>query len=266
MSDLSAPTPGLVVLDGPLRGVSFAVPLGHSEIGRQVQNGLRLEDGRVSRRHAGVDRVGHQVVLTDLRSINGTWVNGSRLTGGVELREGDLVQVGRVSLRFGVVPAGAVPTGAEHRAVEHQAVEHQAVEHQAVEHQAPQSAGTEHRAMEPPPAGGLDRVLMVVGFGVAMVGFGLWMYFIFGTFAGDPRGITNPFARDLVPGLSLPAVGLAVFVAGGILTGVGASMSRTPWTRDAQPTIPVRRSPRRGPRRMPVGYRPRRRVPTTGAG
>ena len=48
----SAPNPQLVVETGRLRGVSFEVPPGRSEIGRQAGVAILLDDHDVSRRHA----------------------------------------------------------------------------------------------------------------------------------------------------------------------------------------------------------------------
>ena len=47
----SAPNPQLVVETGRLRGASFEVPPGRSEIGRQAGVAILLDDRDVSRRH-----------------------------------------------------------------------------------------------------------------------------------------------------------------------------------------------------------------------
>jgi pSer/pThr/pTyr-binding forkhead associated (FHA) protein len=61
----SAPNPRLVVETGRLRGASFEVPPGRSEIGRQAGVAILLDDRDVSRRHAVLERTGGRVVLTD---------------------------------------------------------------------------------------------------------------------------------------------------------------------------------------------------------
>jgi pSer/pThr/pTyr-binding forkhead associated (FHA) protein len=97
--------PQLVVVDGRMRGASFDVPPERSEIGRQAGVAILLDDQDVSRRHAVLERAGGRVVLTDPGSTNGTWVNRRRLRAGdpgdrVELRDGDEVRLGSVTLRF----------------------------------------------------------------------------------------------------------------------------------------------------------------------
>jgi pSer/pThr/pTyr-binding forkhead associated (FHA) protein len=99
MSSGPAPTPQLVVVNGRMRGAGFDIPPGRSEIGRQAGVAILLDDQDVSRRHAVLDRTGGRVVLADLGSTNGTWVNQRRLhpddrRDGVELRDGDEVRFG----------------------------------------------------------------------------------------------------------------------------------------------------------------------------
>jgi pSer/pThr/pTyr-binding forkhead associated (FHA) protein len=71
MSVRSALTPRLVVLTGPMRGTSFDIPSGRSQIGRQPGVDIRLDDESVSRRHAVLERQDERVVLADLGSTNG---------------------------------------------------------------------------------------------------------------------------------------------------------------------------------------------------
>ena len=61
-------------------------------IGRTKANGLVLESDRVSRQHAKFDRDGNGLIVVDLGSANGTYVNGVRITEGSPLRSGDKLQ------------------------------------------------------------------------------------------------------------------------------------------------------------------------------
>jgi signal transduction histidine kinase len=66
-------------------------------IGRSPEADVRLDDPLVSGEHARVEREGDRVVLRDLGSRNGTWVNGARV-GEAELRAGDHLTIGSVGL------------------------------------------------------------------------------------------------------------------------------------------------------------------------
>jgi hypothetical protein len=75
-------------------------------IGRREDNVVHLPDRNVSRRHARLLRKNGSVLLEDLRSANGTRVNGVRITEPVSLANGDLVSIGDygVALRPDEVP------------------------------------------------------------------------------------------------------------------------------------------------------------------
>src|SRR6185503_1968789 len=69
----------LTVVDGPDKSVRVDVDGTHASrilIGQSPACEVRLTDPMVSRRHAALDRDAHGVLLTDLRSTNGTFVNG----------------------------------------------------------------------------------------------------------------------------------------------------------------------------------------------
>ena len=95
--------PWLVALDGELRGRRF--PLGaQCLIGRGYHNHVVLDDARASRQHARISPDGPSWVLHDLKSANGTFVNGARIERH-ELRPNDLLRVGGVQFRFEGDPA-----------------------------------------------------------------------------------------------------------------------------------------------------------------
>jgi sulfite reductase alpha subunit-like flavoprotein/cytochrome b involved in lipid metabolism len=62
-------------------------------LGRALTNTVVLDDPAVSRRHALIERVDGHLVLTDLGSGNGTYVNDERITR-TPLRLGDRLQIG----------------------------------------------------------------------------------------------------------------------------------------------------------------------------
>jgi predicted nucleic acid-binding Zn-ribbon protein len=97
--------------NGELRTVALAREW--TRIGRSLAADLRFDDPTVSRRHALIVRHPDGVRLLDDRSLNGVFVNGSRVDGRV-LHDGDEIVVGRYRLTFLAVPAsGTLAAGAE---------------------------------------------------------------------------------------------------------------------------------------------------------
>jgi class 3 adenylate cyclase len=69
-------------------------------VGRLPSCDLPLTGAEVSRRHCSFELVQGLVVLTDLGSTNGTFVDGRRILGPVTLRDGAEVRIGTHSLRY----------------------------------------------------------------------------------------------------------------------------------------------------------------------
>lgn len=87
----------LLVEEGPVRGVRFPIGEEGVVIGRDPRHAaILVEDERVSRRHAWIGPEGEQVVVRDLDSSNGTFVNQTetRITK-VALKDGDRIILGK---------------------------------------------------------------------------------------------------------------------------------------------------------------------------
>ena len=75
-----------------------------TRVGRSLAADVRFDDPTVSRRHALIVRQPDGVRLLDDRSLNGVFVNGTRVDGRT-LSDGDEIVVGRYHLLFLSVPA-----------------------------------------------------------------------------------------------------------------------------------------------------------------
>ncbi len=94
--------PVLTVLTGGASGKQFKVVKGTAVIGRAPNAELRLEDDGISRTHARIRAETNKAWVEDMKSRNGTFVNGVKISATTELRDGDKIQVGRGTvLRFG---------------------------------------------------------------------------------------------------------------------------------------------------------------------
>jgi len=83
-----------VMRSGPNTGEIY--PLGTPEIivGREASNGVAINDGEVSRKHAKLSLQGSTYVIQDLGSTNGTFINGKRISTPQVLNPGDAVSFG----------------------------------------------------------------------------------------------------------------------------------------------------------------------------
>src|SRR5439155_1581703 len=90
--------PALVVAEGGRPGERFPV-IGDLSLGRQNAD-VVLDDPEVSREHAVVRQVpGGGLEIADANSANGTFVNGIRIDGNQQLSDGDLIRLGKTTLK-----------------------------------------------------------------------------------------------------------------------------------------------------------------------
>jgi pSer/pThr/pTyr-binding forkhead associated (FHA) protein len=90
----------LVIRSGGGRaGESFPLEKDRLTIGRRPDSDIFLDDVTVSRDHAILVRRGSEYYLDDCGSLNGTYVNRSRIESH-RLTDGDELQVGKYKLAF----------------------------------------------------------------------------------------------------------------------------------------------------------------------
>ena len=78
---------------GLREGAEYAIAHGVT-LGRGDSVDIRMEDPFASSRHARIERQGDVLVIEDLGSTNGTYLNGEQLTGPQPLHPGDVVRIG----------------------------------------------------------------------------------------------------------------------------------------------------------------------------
>ncbi|MFN8126267.1 MAG: FHA domain-containing protein [Candidatus Nanopelagicales bacterium] len=95
----------LVIHRGPAEGARFELKDSPVTVGRGSDSTVFLDDVTVSRRHAEFARTDEGWTVTDVGSLNGTYVN-KKLVDTVVLTTGDEVQIGKYRfLFFQAVPA-----------------------------------------------------------------------------------------------------------------------------------------------------------------
>jgi hypothetical protein len=80
-------------------------------LGRSAECSLQLPAASASRRHACVAWRDGAVVLRDLGSTNGTFLNGARVSSETPLRSGDKIRIGGLEILFCCVEAGTDVSG-----------------------------------------------------------------------------------------------------------------------------------------------------------
>ena len=90
-------------LNGPVAGRSFELASKSLFIGRDADNDIQILDPSVSRKHVKVFQKEAKVFIEDLRSQNGTWIDGAALKSGepYELTEGLPVAIGNILICLG---------------------------------------------------------------------------------------------------------------------------------------------------------------------
>lgn len=85
-------------------------------VGRQSDCDLCIPDGKLSREHLEIERIGYNFIVSDLGSSNGTTLNGANLSGRVALSNGDRLNLGgsiEMTAEFASEQLAAAPVAAE---------------------------------------------------------------------------------------------------------------------------------------------------------
>lgn len=100
----------LVVLSEGLTGRSHELNVEKTTIGRVEDNTFQIAEPSVSSHHCEVLMRGEEVVVRDLNSTNGTFINGEKVSESV-LKPGQTLRLGQVELKLdtgaGTAPAPA---------------------------------------------------------------------------------------------------------------------------------------------------------------
>src|SRR5262245_4814375 len=102
----------LVILSPGLVGRTHELKVDKTTIGRVEDNTFPITEPSVSSHHCEIALRGSDVVVKDLNSTNGTFINGEKVTEQV-LKPGQILRLGQIELRLETdAPAPAAPSKA----------------------------------------------------------------------------------------------------------------------------------------------------------
>lgn len=90
----------LDAITGPAMGRRYPLENNQYVLGRHPDCDIVLESGSVSRQHARISKSGGNFVLEDLKSRNGSFVNGRLIGEPTKLLEGDTIRICDIELNF----------------------------------------------------------------------------------------------------------------------------------------------------------------------
>ena len=91
---------GFVVTEGPIAGSKYLLGTGTSTLGRHPESTIFFDDITVSRRHAEVTLSANEAKVTDVGSLNGTYLNQRQINSSQQLAPGDVLQIGKFKLVY----------------------------------------------------------------------------------------------------------------------------------------------------------------------
>ena len=103
----------LVVQSPEQKGRSYELKVDKTTIGRVDDNTFQLAEASVSSHHCEVLLRGNEVLIKDLNSTNGTFINNEKISESV-LKPGQTLRLGQIelSLETGDAPAAPAPASA----------------------------------------------------------------------------------------------------------------------------------------------------------
>jgi len=247
--------PKLILASGRSLGRSFTIQCGYCEIGRVAGTAVRLDEDGVSRRHAAISRSGNRIVIHDLGSTNGTYVNGRRLDGPAPwpLHDGDRLRLGSVELWLSC-PAADAAAAAQAGPTAHSGFGFHDVHGPVNAGEGRQYVagrdqyvaggdiyGDDHRVIvnadydpgdELFQGRGFGRLLMIAGSLIAIAGFALFVSVIFQGASLPPE--ENAIVALKIFGVPRVVVGFSAFGGGGVLAATGQGLSKAARKREEE--------------------------------
>src|SRR6267143_6258400 len=89
----------LVVLSAGMTGRTHELKVDKTTVGRLEDNAFQIAEPSVSSHHCELIQHGNDIVVKDLNSTNGTFINGEKVTEAA-LKPGQILRLGQVEMRL----------------------------------------------------------------------------------------------------------------------------------------------------------------------
>src|SRR6266446_5537160 len=142
----------LIFIDKNFAGRSYELMLEKTTVGRGDHNTLVIRDKSLSSSHCEILMHGPEIIVRDLGSSNGTFVNGARLNKQGQLKSGQTVRFGAVEARLELDPGRDETDTAELTAV-YSLQKIQREQRRAQKHPKPDTASMQLEPDNPPDTG-----------------------------------------------------------------------------------------------------------------
>jgi pSer/pThr/pTyr-binding forkhead associated (FHA) protein len=98
--------PKIILAEGAMKGRSFDFDDNTVFIGRSLKNDIHINDNAISRKHLKIFKIGKKFFIEDLKSTNGTLINGEPIASGesYEVNESDSIQIGGTVIHLDDLP------------------------------------------------------------------------------------------------------------------------------------------------------------------
>lgn len=90
----------LVILSEGFTGKAHELTVDKTTIGRVDDNTFPIPEGSVSSHHCEILLRSGDVIVRDLNSTNGTFINGQQISGEAPLKPGQILRLGQVEMRL----------------------------------------------------------------------------------------------------------------------------------------------------------------------
>jgi len=163
----------LVVLSAGMTGRTHELKVDKTTIGRVEDNTFEIAEASISSHHCELLLRGSDVVVRDLNSTNGTFINGEKVSESV-LKPGQVLRLGQVEMRL-ETDATAPPSK---KAIDQTMVMQRGVSLNELE-QGPRAGGFDSKGFSKKD-NKVNKIFVILGiaFGVIILGLLLYVYMI----------------------------------------------------------------------------------------